>query len=81
MCHRGSDVIRDGANLAGVTTNGLSGGSSSLIFTKDYFKKLPKIEGNFTNFEVWSSKTELPKIEITNIEGNKYRGTVLMDIW
>ena len=30
MCHRGSDVIRDGANLAGVTSNGLSGGSSSL---------------------------------------------------
>ena len=33
MCHRGSDVIRDGANLAGVTSNGLSGGSSSLFLT------------------------------------------------
>ena len=44
------------------------------IFTKDFLKKLPKIEANFTNFEVWSSKTELPKIEITNIEGYQYRG-------
>ena len=44
------------------------------IFTKDFFKKLPKIEANFTNFEVWSSKTELPKIKITNIEGYQYRG-------
>jgi len=32
------------------------------IFIKDLKKKLPKIEANFTNFEVWSSKTELPKI-------------------
>ena len=31
-------------------------------------QKLPKIEANFTNFKVWSSKTELPKIEITNIK-------------
>ena len=44
------------------------------IFTKDFLKKLPKIEANFTNFEVWSSKTELPKIEFTNIEGYQYRG-------
>ena len=36
--------------------------------------KLPKIETNFTNFEVWSKKIELPKIEITNIEGYQYRG-------
>ena len=36
--------------------------------------KLPKIETNFTNFEVWSTKIELPKIEITNIEGYQYRG-------
>ena len=43
-------------------------------FTKDFLKKLPKIEANFTNFEVWSSKTELPKIEFTNIEGYQYRG-------
>ena len=44
------------------------------IFTKDFFKKLPKIEANFPNFEVWSSKTELPKIKITYIEGYQYRG-------
>ena len=36
--------------------------------------KLPKIETNFTTFEVWSTKIELPKIEITNIEGYQYRG-------
>ena len=41
---------------------------------KVFVKKLPKIEANFTNFEVWCSKTELPKIEITNIEGYQYRG-------
>jgi hypothetical protein len=37
-------------------------------FLQKIFQKLPKIEANFTNFEVCSSKTELPKIEITNIE-------------
>ena len=36
--------------------------------------KLPKIETNFTNFEVWSTKIELPKIEITNIERYQYQG-------
>ena len=41
---------------------------------KILLKKLPKIEANFTNLEVWCSKTELPKIEITNIEGYQYRG-------
>ena len=41
---------------------------------KVFVKKLPKIEANFTNFEVWCSKIELPKIEITNIEGYQYRG-------
>ena len=41
---------------------------------KLFLKKLPKIEANFTNFEVWYSKPELPKIEITNIEGYQYRG-------
>ena len=40
--------------------------------------KLPKIETNFTNFEVWSTKIELPKIEITNIEGYQYRGIPVM---
>ena len=45
-------------------------------------QKLPKIEANFTNFEVWSSKTELPKIEITNIEGYQYRGIpVVIKLW
>jgi len=41
---------------------------------KVFVKKLPKIEANFTNFEVWCSKAELPKIKITNIEGYQYRG-------
>ena len=31
-------------------------------------QKLPKIGATFTNLEVWSSKTELPKIEINNIK-------------
>ena len=43
-------------------------------FQQRSLKKLPKTEANFTNFEVWCSKTELPKIEITNIEGYQYRG-------
>ena len=42
-------------------------------------QKLPKIEANFTNFEIWSSKTELPKIEITNIEGYQYRGILVFE--
>ena len=46
---------------------------------KFFVKKLPKIEANFTNFEVWCSKTELPKIEITNIEGYQYRGIPVDD--
>ena len=41
---------------------------------KVFVKKLPKIEANFTNFEVWCSKTELPKIKITNIKGYQYQG-------
>ena len=48
---------------------------------KFFVKKLPKIEANFTNFEVWCSKTELPKIEITNIEGYQYRGIPVFVIW
>ena len=50
---------------------------------KILLKKLPKIEANFTNLEVWCSKTELPKIEITNIEGYQYRGipVLLSMIW
>ena len=42
--------------------------------------KLPKIETNFTNFEVWSTKIELPKIEITNIEGYQYRGIPVIEM-
>ena len=37
-------------------------------------KILPKIETNITNFEVWYTKAELPKIEITNIDVYQYRG-------
>ena len=47
---------------------------------KVFVKKLPKIEANFTNFEVWCSKTELPKIEITNIEGYQYRGIPVLTL-
>ena len=35
---------------------------------------LPKIETNVTNFEVWDTKVELPKIEFTNIDVYQYRG-------
>ena len=48
---------------------------------KVFVKKLPKIEAKFTNFEVWCSKTELPKMEITNIEGYQYRGIPVISNW